>query len=169
MSEDYPAYPIYDVKFKWPQEGEGCPDGTNGTSMILMLREKNISEVVQKSFNIVEELSEQHNVHPSEIDVKITFKRMEEWCLHWFNHWTFDCGLSDAEILKSFRDYVWRMGRLNRELQKYLIQEDGSRFYYDEICLMGAEDEWRWKGADDTPAPCRCKHCKEQGVVRINH
>ena len=41
---------------------------------------------------------------------------------------------------------------------------------------MGAEDRWRWHGAepdgkptDYSPAPCRCKFCKEQGVIRIAH
>jgi len=39
---------------------------------------------------------------------------------------------------------------------------------------MGAEDRWRWRGFGDdgkeeTSAPCRCKACKEQGVVRIAH
>ena len=41
---------------------------------------------------------------------------------------------------------------------------------------MGAEDRWRWHGAepsgsneDHSPAPCRCKFCKEQGVIRIAH
>ena len=47
----------------------------------------------------------------------------------------------------------------------------------DLYCLMGAEDNWRWRAAgpdgneseDQIPAPCRCKFCKEQGLLRIAH
>ena len=82
--------------------------------------------------------------------------RYETWCGGWFSHWTFDDGRSDEEYLQSFADFVNRMERV------------------DDYCLMGAEDRWRWHGmADDeetrTDPPCRCKYCREKGIVSIDH
>lgn len=164
---EYPVYPIYHIGFSWPQEG--CINDQNGTSSTMMLKEKNISEVNARAFEIAENLAEQYNVHPSDMDIRVHMTHMEEWCLRWFNHFTFDRGLSDQEVLKSFRRYVWRIERLNQRAQKFITCEDGSILHVDVHCLMGAEDEWRWSGADDTPAPCRCEHCVKRGVVMINH
>ena len=98
---------------------------------------------------------------------KITIKFLwkETWCIDWFSHWTFDEGQSDSEVMLSFASFVDRMESYNRSRNK---EEK-------EYCLMGAEDSWRWHGTKEgdsnerTEPPCRCKYCKEQGVIRIGH
>lgn len=99
--------------------------------------------------------------NPKLEDIEVSLLRYETWCLTWFSHWTFDDERNDEEYLRSFSDFVNRMERV------------------DDYCLMGAEDRWRWHGvADDgetidpnkyTEPPCRCKHCKAKGIVRIDH
>jgi len=170
---EYPVYPIYHIAYRWPQEGEYCKDGFNGTSSTIMLREANISEVNGRAMEVAEGLAEKNNVHPRDVGIEVKISHYEEWCCHWFNHYTFDLGLSDAEVLASFERYVWRMERHNQRNQ-VKVGEGADAFYTDPICIMGAEDRYRWSGANDdngdpTDPPCRCEHCVEQGVVRINH
>jgi hypothetical protein len=163
--EEYPVYPIYKIRYQWPQEGEHCPDGMNSASGILMLREPVITEVAGKAMKRAMMIAEENNVAYDEVGIEVEFDRWEEWCCHWFNHYTWDRGLSDADVLASFERYVWRIEQLNRRNPRFT--ESGYQF--DEVCLMGAEDRWRWRAADDEDPPCRCENCKEQGVVRINH
>jgi len=118
----------------------------------------------------------------SEPIIKVEFLRYEVWCGSWFSHWTFDVGKSDWEVIRSFENFVSRMQNFNdnnRTYEKY-IGKDGKEYTMDHepYCLMGAEDRYRWKGSnkDDDgneikalPAPCRCKHCKKLGIIRIDH
>ena len=76
---------------------------------------------------------------------------------------TFDVGLNDADVLASFERHC------DREIQN--AREEGR-----EPCLMGAEDRWRWTGSepsggpgDRSNPPCRCKFCKDAGLIRIGH
>lgn len=74
----------------------------------------------------------------------------DTWLCQWFNHYTFNTHLTDQELLQSFTEFVARhRGKDYKDL--------------DYICLMGAEDRYRWKG------PCRCAHCQERGIVMIDH
>jgi len=88
-----------------------------------------------------------------------------EWWLTWFQHETFDVGQDNRRALRSFEDYIcWVMSLPTNE-------------YGDPpFTLMGAEDHWRWHGAEPdgepetrSDPPCRCKHCKELGLIRIAH
>ena len=92
------------------------------------------------------------------------FVEYETWAREWFGHYTFDLGQTNLEALESFRNFVRRKKQLNDESLTLVY------------CLMGAEDEWRWRGSgetgtpeDESPPPCRCKHCRESGLIRINH
>jgi hypothetical protein len=97
----------------------------------------------------------------------------EQFWLEWFSHATFDEGQSNEQVILDFTHYTYR----------YRSSDDvfGGT-------LMGAEDRWRWCGhkysedydPDDptkngpeyvtqTDAPCRCRFCKELGLIRINH
>ena len=87
----------------------------------------------------------------------IRFSENETWWLTWFEHVTFDVGQSNEEVLESFERYVDR----KKEIGCY---------------LMRAEDRYRWHGAEPdgdpkniSKPPCRCKYCKEQGLIRIAH
>lgn len=102
-------------------------------------------------------------LNPANLTLIVTFRGWAVWWLTWFQHATFDVGLSDDEVLLSFQKHC------DRETRK-------AQYAGKEVCLMGAEDRWRWKGADpdgapgsDSPPPCRCKHCKAAGLVRIGH
>lgn len=80
----------------------------------------------------------------------------DNWTLRWFQHETRNVHLSDDELLASFACFVSRKMPGQYALDFNIKGEE-------KYCLMGAEDRWRWKG------PCRCEHCIEQGVVRIDH
>ncbi len=58
----------------------------------------------------------------------------------------------------------------------FVLPETFRSFNSAPAPAAGAEDRYRWCGSDDDgktnpgiKPPCRCKHCKEQGVIRINH
>jgi len=90
----------------------------------------------------------------------VTVAEIETWCQTWFQHVSLNTHLSDDELLESFHQFVDRKRPADFNLQ--VLQgpkQEGVEYY----CLMGAEDRWRWKG------PCRCKHCVEQGIARIDH
>ena len=172
----YPIYPIYHVSLKWLKQ-DGTPNGTSGD---VMLREPNATEINRVAFAWLKQAVEKDGVDPTSIDVTIELKLWEEWCLTWFSHYTFDIGQSDAEALESFEDYVCRTMAYNRRNQIRVEMEGGDFFYRDPICLMGAEDRWRWTArADGTSmigcgessgtAPCRCEACREAGVLRVDH
>lgn len=92
------------------------------------------------------------------VSSEVTFQGEAMWCLGWFAHWTFAIeGWNDAQYREAFRRYVCKHARYQDFGPAWWAEHPEAR------CLMGAEDEWRWKG------PCRCKHCKAQGVVRIDH
>lgn len=97
------------------------------------------------------------------IGYEVQMEEIETWYQIWFQHASLNIHLTDAELLESFRQFVnrKRQAHLNTDDYPYLTEEEreGMEFY----CLMGAEDHWRWKG------PCRCEHCQEQGIVRIDH
>ena len=93
----------------------------------------------------------------------------ETWWCTWFSHSQPDWGDDNAAVLASFRRYIDRVQLFN-ETWEY---EHGER---TGLCLMGAEDRWRWSArhdpaevSHDTRPPCRCTSCKEAKVVRIDH
>lgn len=101
-------------------------------------------------------------VNPANPSLVVTFRGWAVWWLSWFQHATFDIGLSDEDVLVSFQRHC------DREIRK-------AGHAGKEPCLMGAEDRWRWTGEpgdgheDRSSPPCRCQHCKDAGLVRIGH
>jgi hypothetical protein len=174
-------YPIYSFSAKWSQDGKqserfpdkDLPEGriSNGTRFTKMFKEKQTEEQLQ---NYLKEWVEaclgrkmkkasQGLKNPELIHSKVEYVEDATWNLTWFAHETFDTGQTDEEVLKSFNKFVDEKQRANIKKGE---EEDPS--------LMGAEDRWRWRGrndddTEDTEAPCRCKHCKEQGFIRIIH
>jgi hypothetical protein len=123
---------------------------------------------------LLEKQKEKADLHPSDVELTVTFLRYETWCLTWFSHYTFDDGRSDVDFIRSFEKFVGRMECLN-ERARYKHGRDT-----DAYCLMGAEDRFRWTarakgtgivGCGETTGepPCRCEGCKAAGVVRIDH
>ena len=177
-------YPIYRVDVKWTQNGEhdekypnwykGLRAGRmwNFTGWSRLFKTEEDAEAtiridIRKWWkNYRKEKLEGKN--PGRLRITISGPEYESWCLDWFQHRTFDTGLSDEEYLASFERYVRRY----EYMQDFWLGDMPENFR----SLMGAEDRWRWKGAGETGAqddrgapPCRCVHCKEQGVVRIGH
>lgn len=175
------AYPTYQVDFRWTQDagGEEYPEawtaraGTgrfwSSTSYDRMYREDPGQQTAAKwagewwseysttRIGVVEK-------NPSRLKVTVRGPRWETWCLSWFSHWTWDNGRSDEEFLASFERYVRRY--------EHMARWDSGRIIGDPkyVCLMGAEDRWRWRGStEDSKAPCRCEGCTKNGVVRICH
>ena len=187
-------YPIYSFAAKWAQDGEhdpkypnwhkGLPEGRtwNSTSMTKMCKEEKTEEELkaiadewwEKVLSTSEKEGRSAIINPKIESLTYKLKEHETWDLSWFQHETFDVGQTNEEVLKSFEEYVRRAEEKNREIERQYPEDK----YYENghRALMGAEDRWRWHGAepngestDHSPAPCRCKFCKEQGVIRIAH
>ena len=178
------SYPIYSFTAKWIQDGkydpeypnwnEGLPEGRvwNSTHFTEMYKEAKSQEeldaIAKEWWGKYLANPKTRIVNPELTELTVKYYEHETWHLTWFQHETFETGMSDEEVLNSFEKFVRRKEEYNMR-NRY---EDGTGKY----CLMGAEDRWRWRGAgttgerdDEGPAPCRCKYCKEQGVVRIAH
>ena len=173
-------YPIYSFSARWicdpvNHEGlprpiseydpvHGLPQGRiwNGSSQYLMFKEDQTHQQLDiKLLEYWAQFKEHKSAGKPELfSLTAELKLRESWCMTWFSHYTFDVGQTDEEALASFDRYVYRMlagpRRPNGDL---------------EYCLMGAEDRWRWTSGSKEyrGVPCRCEHCKKQGVLRIGH
>lgn len=172
---NYPTYPIYRIIAKWSEDGtwidenpkryEGLCTGRvwNSTSSYKMFKEEKSKEELDSFLNewwlsYLKLKNEEKIKNPELKTLTIEYFEHESWCLTWFQHYTFDIGQTDEEVLDSFEMFVRRKETQSNEKNEY-----------DPYCLMGANDRWRWCGDKGTPAPCRCIHCKEQGLIRIGH
>jgi hypothetical protein len=186
------AYPIYKFSFTWTHDGEHdletktkYPDSwmykdlplgrkRNSTGFSIMkeveMTEDEIKEFVSSWWKSYVDKKGMTDINP---ELEPVHHRMyyETWVCSWFQHETFDVGQTDREALISFDKYVRRH---ESEQGDYELKKDHEGHPILHISLMGAEDRWRWRGADDaegnhTPAPCRCEHCKRAGKIRIAH
>lgn len=187
-----PRYPQYSVEVRWEEDGEpmseawaGSEPGRckNSTSRSLMFKEDpGEAEVMRETteewwpqFLVAEQRGDKPKIgerNPGPPEVMVTRLPDESWMVSWFEHWTFDVGQTDREALDSFERFVRRYERYQDHPSHYIKElGDGYR------SLMGAEDRWRWNGGatgmfgpeERKPPPCRCEHCKAQGVIRIGH
>ena len=175
-------YPKYDVTIGWTEDGD--TPGTrkeNGCGLHTIMEREPI-DIENKAIwykNVwFPEYVERHKIMSPVFDkVTITPTKFETWCLTWFNHWTYDIGQTDQEVLASFDRYVERVKNHNRKIchEAMLGYDEEADDCYGihrpdgMMCLMGAQDRWRWRGTDDTAAPCRCENCKKNGIIYINH
>ena len=175
-------FPQYSISVKWiedivegqiphPKCMEGLPLGRfyNSTGMTQMHKEEKSIDIIQQELflNWWPEYQKRRPNADSPV-ITVQFYRFEVWCLNWFNHWSFDVGFSDDKVLESFQSYVCRIQRANEHF-RYCEDSSLDSFGHDHFCLMGAEDRWRWKGNNNSEPPCRCEHCKQNGIVRIDH
>lgn len=180
------AYPIYKFYIRFVQDADGkdykeYPKWTEGLTENRIWNSTSFSRIYKEEKtqgwldNYLMEwwdkyCADEKNVGKNLklLSLRTEFFEWETWHLTWFQHETFDIGQTDEEALKSFAKFVSRKECLN-ERQRRIDDKD-------VYCLMGAEDRWRWHGAmpngeagDHSEAPCRCKFCKEQGLIRIAH
>lgn len=181
------TYPIYAIAVDWIQNGEHRPEYPNwhkGLKIGRIRNNTNFSRMYQVNKSMTELLLETkqwwkkykkeklQDKNPSRPKISIKFVENEVWCPIWFSHWTFDVGQTDQEALDSFQEFIDRKERLNVKnghMRNDRMPDNEKPFY----CSMGANDRWRWSGQDDkentVAPPCRCKHCKKFGVIRIGH
>lgn len=159
-----PVYPIYEVTLQWNEDG--LPEGMSNNlaqGQIMKKEPVAIEELEKEVAQRWEKDNKNHVKNRRNLQVEVKFLRHESWCLNWFGHQTFDVGQTDEEVLASFERFVarneWRQ-RLSTSDENYM-------------CLMGAEDRWRWSGFDNDgnriDPPCRCDGCRENGLIRIVH
>jgi hypothetical protein len=186
-TKEYKKYPIYSFSARWSQEGEseypgwkeGLPEGRiwNGTGFSRMFKEEKTQEELDQIAKdwwekMLAEKNKEESKHPIKNpelkELKVKFKEYDSWILTWFCHETFDTGQTPAEALESFEEYVSRTEAKNKKIERSCPESE----HYNQglKTLMGADDRWRWHGEKEgDPAPCLCKHCKKQGMIRIGH
>jgi len=164
------TYPIYSVFANWTEEKEDGVRSPNSTAVTFMTKDP---ATVEEKSRYIESLRESLYSHDrrrpikdiQDLDLHVKFIRRETWYCTWFTHQTFDTGKTDHEVLESFERYVTRY----ELIQDYYPNRQPE----DYVCLMGAEDRWRWRAGsgpeDESLAPCRCDKCKSAGVIRISH
>lgn len=79
--------------------------------------------------------------------LEVSFVGFRVWLPGWFHHTSLNIYPSEAEAFESFEKYVG---------------ENMIKHTRDEICLMGAEDRWRWRY-------CGCNECRRRGQTLITH
>ncbi len=170
-------YQIFDIRARWSEETEpgkdyegrwieGLPPGRNwnGCSTTTMPAKNTTLEEIERDGREVwwpAHIAKRPVPTLGDLTISAVYLRSETWCQAWFSHWTWANGRTDQELLQSFQAYVMRIEELNWKSQR----EAGK----DVLCLMGAEDRYRWRGREDSKAPCRCEHCEKLGIVRIDH
>ena len=95
---------------------------------------------------------------------KMNVKRLglQPWTLTWFAHQTFRDDRSDEQLHLSFHEYVDKYRWHQEEHRYHGPAEFEKRFGEPYVCLMGAEDTWRWK-------LCECQLCKDKGIAVFEH
>jgi len=189
--KEHKKWPLYKAIISWIENGEHNPDyphrnkdlpkGRIHNSMCptYLLREgENIDRIMRDKWNKYRDAHPQKN--PSGVHIETEYLFESAWALRWFSHWTWDVGQTDEEALDSFAEYVAFVQDYNNQNRKYTEGGCG----YDPICLMGAEDRWRWRGRvngdknaprdednnyKQTDPPCHCDVCQAQGMITIDH
>lgn len=190
MSTQEKKFPIYKLNATWSEDGEheekhinyhkGLPEGRtwNMISSVgkMFKEEQHQRDLDLYAMNWWKKYKRKHLKGKNAVIARLSMEYVEHevWLLTWFQHETFDLGQTDKDILDSFESFIDRKKDVNMKNGHSPAEQDfnsKSPFY----CFMGAEDRYRWKGTNDgtanteTPPPCRCKHCKKQGMIRIGH
>jgi hypothetical protein len=180
------AYPIYVLSATWTQDGthkdayhwkiKDLPAGRirNSISGVCLMErtERDTDELVCEWGDRIKAAQLKKIPSLDNFSAKLVTMYYETWCLTWFCHHTFDDGRTDDEFIESFHRYVDRHMWYQEHFSHYLQHPEDKPKQAPEhlICLMGAEDRWRWRASDeDSSIPCRCEGCVKQGVVRISH
>ncbi len=168
MTDD-PKYPIYAVRWETP----GL-DTVSFHNRILRIQSELGAARVEWQWRTRNAAIERDAGHAAgKMVVEHLYE--ETWCMTWFQHETFRCPeIPDAAAaLLSFSSYVIRTERRCPPDWGFEMQQ---RYRKDPrhqpwICMMGAEDRWRWCGenAGDGDPPCECKNCVTLGLWRIGH
>lgn len=110
-------YPIYNIDVKFRQDRtsndynkgswwiQGCKKNRQRNILFktLMFKNDKTEEELLKYCEYMWKNHKKKNKHQNPSCPKFRFKLVdrEEWCLGWFDHWTFDVGQTDSEVLQS--------------------------------------------------------------------
>lgn len=172
-------YPIYKFNAKWSQDGKqdpnypnlhlGLKEGRiwNYTGFSKMFREEQTQEQLDLFINewwskFLETKDNIFNIEDLNLETK--YVEHETFVGTWFAHQTFDDGQTDEEFLYEFEQFV---NRYEYQQDRYEPGNHPENYH----CLMGGYERFRWySGSDEyNDVPCRCKYCKEAGMLRIAH
>ena len=162
-------FPIYRVRLVHPD-----PMQTMCFHSRMLRTEADLPQWVADNEASMRAAAAEKGKNPGEFAVSVTLSHYDTWACGWFSHYTFRDRFGDpADVLRDFDDYV---DRVQRAQEPYGDGPDSIKAYEADtgkpwICLMGAEDRWRWSGEEmgDRIAPCRCSDCEKAGVWRITH
>lgn len=163
-------YPIYETSARWIEDGMDHPNSTSFKTMFPT--GTTIEEARHDAIQWWDQYQNSTGWNKDKpplcdrliglASIEVRYVEHESWVCGWFQHITRNVHMTDDEILRSFISFVLRKKRQNvRNGHSPTDMNFDSKLPYH--CLMGAEDEWRWK------KPCRCEHCQKRGVVTIDH
>lgn len=148
--EGIPAWPQYTFELRWTM-ADGKPN-----CFAPKMTAFSLEEILRRLAKIYERHRDEGG---TDFSVTVYCKGVLPFHCEWFCHSTRPAGRSDEEIMQHFDLYVAWV--LDKRLD---TDHDGP------ICLMGAEDRWRWRGEEEgSVPPCRCKGCTDHNRVRIIH
>ena len=151
-------YPIWVVSARW--DNKDYPN--NGTSFTVSYRKDYTQEQMDKKAQdwfkkMCAKKYPNETITP--ISLKVEFKGKSVWFGQWFSHKSLNRFETQEEAFKSFSKYM-------DSLKKSKPYEQWDSMFIDkngyEYCVMGAENEWRWKY-------CECKACKRLKQTIIQH
>lgn len=148
------AFPIYKYSAEWIENDATGATFKNGTQKYVMLKEvlgDNDSKLLENQYT---NFLMKDGINRRDFKVTLKFVEFETWLITWFQHQRFDLDEKDVDLVRSFENYVQRQIKAGKLDQ-----------------LMGADERHRWHSGSKVykHLPCRCEHCKAEGVVRIAH
>lgn len=175
-------YPIYRFHIEFThRESKDEEWIKDSTSFSVMFRERQdedeLNDIARKN---VDNLENRYKYVGQSAMWDIKLLKFDNWCCHWFSHYTFDNGQTDEGVYNSFEEYVRRYEHMQNVFEPELLNKFRESPYGYQ-CLMGAEDRFRWghwerdengKMSDNDkflPGPCRCPACRKRGVITIDH
>lgn len=148
-------FPLYGVYFKF-DTGEGTEVETTSLMRPWLFKvDPGAEEVARLARKVWPRINFRgEKIERRLVDIKVERKLDTPWALAWFSHQTFRAGRTDEELRESFEQYV----RQYEDMQDYVGEPPPGY-----VCLMGAEDRWRWKPI------CECAACLRDDVAMIAH
>lgn len=149
-------FPIYRFSARWDQVGFE----SNSTGDRKMYKTNPTQEELDADLALFKSSIEKKDNVIRWIDCKVEYVEDEVWVLRWFCHTSLNLFDNEEDAFESFQKFVDRKIRFNLDNGQWATDyRDYDKPYY---CLMGAEDQWRWK-------LCGCDKCKELGQTAIIH
>lgn len=150
-------YPVWVISARWNNRDYQ----NNGTSFNISHRIKYSDKVMLDKANKWWKkycLKKYPNEIPELLELKCEYVGNFAWYMVWFCHKSLNRFETEEEAFKSFRNYFYNL----KKVKTYDNLDNTYKAKEFEYCVMGAEDEWRWKY-------CQCKTCKRLKQTIINH